>query len=47
MKIKECKVYIKEIKIGLLESRYQLTAQELDQISHSKSKLLLSITLKV
>ena len=29
MKIKECKLYIKEIKIGLLESRYQLNAQGL------------------
>ena len=29
MKIKECKLHIKEIKIGLLKSRYQLTAQGL------------------
>ena len=29
MKIKECKLHIKEINIGFLESRYQLTAQEL------------------
>ena len=29
MKSKKCKLFIKEIKIGLLESRYQLTAQEL------------------
>ena len=29
MKIKECKLGIKEIKTGLLESRYQLTAQGL------------------
>ena len=29
MKIKEYKLYIKEIKIGFLESRYQLTTQEL------------------
>ena len=31
MKIKECKLYIKEIKIDLLESRYQLTAQGLKE----------------
>ena len=30
MKIKECKLYIKEIKTELLESRYQLTAQGLE-----------------
>ena len=30
MKIKECKVYIEEIKTGLLESRYQLTTQGLE-----------------
>ena len=29
MNIKKSKLYIKEIKIGLLESRYQLTAQGL------------------
>ena len=29
MKIKECKLCIKEIKVGLLENRYQLTAQGL------------------
>ena len=29
MKSKECKLYIKEIKIELLESRYKLTAQGL------------------
>ena len=31
MKIKECKVYIKGIKIGLLESKYQLTAEGLKE----------------
>ena len=47
MKIKECKLYIKVIKIGLLEADITWPHKSWKQISHSKSQLLLSITLKV
>ena len=41
MKIKKCKLYIKEIKIGFLKSRYQLTAQELKANISQQIKIII------
>ena len=41
MKMKEGKLNIKEIKIGLLESRYQLTAQGLKADISQQIKIII------